>query len=210
MKKNILVLYAVVIVAVIVHQSIGLGQVKAPLTNLVAPALPQIAVSQKTVKAMSRQDIITHLTPNLFDSGRAWNTGIAQAAFDIKTGEIRFAGIGDSSNGAYAGASFQGPALQNVGSSTLKGVTITATFQVINVMRQGNVQIFCAVDHSTTIMGADVSEAAVQGPGTFKVTSAPVDIPPGATYTFRAYIFGGAGTNTPMGLYAKVLSIDMN
>ena len=145
---------ALLVVALLAHHSIGFGQVvSAPSEAASAPRRAASAQKQlvltpeqkmplrlpiKTARATSALAARQLLTPNLFDTGNAYFDGTSSAAYNIKTGEMWITAIRTPMQTPYwAGASYQTSAIQNTGAVPWKGVTVTATFQVVSVSGGG-------------------------------------------------------------------------
>jgi hypothetical protein len=240
MKKNILILIAVVIVALIVHQSIGFGQVKSAPQKLVPTDLKatvQIKGPINKLMGVNIKDVMGRWNPNLFDSGNVHVVGQSNAAYNLNTGEMWITAIGGAPRAAgqpqtRASVSFQSSALVNAGTVPWKGVTVTAELQVINISGEAwpGYEGLCVFSFGAggAINGqfgnqfgnscfcvygcerGDVSTNCLCAGALLKIRSLPVDVPPGATFQPVASVVVNPFGNRSSGIYAKLLSITIN
>jgi hypothetical protein len=165
----------------------------------------------KTARATSALAARQLLTPNLFDTGNAYFDGTSSAAYNIKTGEMWITAIRTPMQTPYwAGASYQTSAIQNTGAVPWKGVTVTATFQVVSVSGGGFAEkILWAAG---VVLNGDYAPAilTIQQEGTYTVTSLPADVSPDASFYGIAYMNVVPSMNKSSGVYAKLVSLKVN
>lgn len=207
MKRSLKYFAAAVFVVALLVRGSGLGQV---------PQSPDFKITMKApkklLKAFTPQQLRDLLVPNLFDSGHANFSGISNAAYDLKTGEIWITAMKTSiPMDSYAAAvGYQTSTIQNTGSAPWKGITATATFQVFSLSGVNYAEkVFCAAAVSTEI-SYEPRLVLIKQEGTIAVTSAPLDVPPNGSFFGMAYLKVLPGLNKSTGVYAKLVSLKLN
>jgi len=172
----------------------------------------QYKAPPRTFSAVSLIEARNALPPN-YASGYTMNQGVSNSSYNLTTGEVWATSIHDgrlyNNWPPYAVAGFSTNGIQNTGSTPWRGVTVTATVQVISLFPGGASQLWFVVGYPNP--GPYTPKGMVlPGPGIHTVTTQTFDMPPGATFYGTAHVAVNAAVNNGMSVYAKILSIKIN
>jgi len=174
----------------------------------------------KTLKAVTldeaRRAVASAMYPAMYDSGWTVLIGVANARYNLQTGEIWLTSINDGTPPyTQATAGFRTCAIQNTGTYIWKGVTVQSTLQLISASGIETPSIASVHLNSISYINGNqvsyVSHNYLNLGGQYIITSGGVDLPPGSTFQGNTWItITPSIKNNGASAYAKMLSMKIN
>ncbi len=189
------------IALILLPYALSLAQVHMPSTaKTLRPTKPPSVI----LKVKTAKELTNAIYPKIYDEGFQFHEGVANSDFNLASNEVWAVGI-ESGRNDNAKAGFYSCGVQNMSTTTWKGMTVTATVEVSSVSGQ---IIFSAAGVGE--FGNVSNTIVITHPGSYSCTSYPFDLPPNQVLRCQAAVSSYPATDTESSVHARITSIKFN